>query len=171
MRFLRLKLPFSNISTSVYWGSENWNIIGWQKSISPVTKNRWPWNSSGILVGKAACFAYCVRQGKKIYTYCPPVAFSFRPSLAWAFEKTIVETEIVSNGILPAFFGFQLAVIWKLFRDIIVDSSKFQLAVWTILNCHGNHCYVTVRWLYTCIWNIKKVEWFVNKDNPNIRKI
>ena len=29
------------------------------------------------------------------YTYCPPVAFSFWSTLAWTFEKTIIETEIV----------------------------------------------------------------------------
>ena len=78
---------------------------------------------------------------------------------------------MVPNGILPAFFGLQLAVIWKLFCNIIVDSCKFQLAIGTILNCHGNHCYVTVRWLYTCIWNIKKILEKCKRATLNRKKI
>lgn len=50
---------------------------------------------------------------------CPVVAFSFRATFAGHFHKTFVQTEIVANRILPAFFV--LFKIWKVWHDIRVD--------------------------------------------------
>ena len=51
----------------------------------------------------------------------PIIAFAFGSTLTGTLDKTVVQAQVMTNGILPAFFGFQLTVIREFVADVIVD--------------------------------------------------
>lgn len=46
------------------------------------------------------------------------------------FDEAFVETQIVTNRILPSLFV--VAIIWKMFHDVLVDSIQSQSFLGTI---------------------------------------
>lgn len=66
----------------------------------------------------------------RLNTQCPIVALAFATSFAWYLHETLVQTEIVTYGILPAFLV--LLEIGKARRDVRVYLAKcrpFQMRV------------------------------------------
>ncbi len=61
------------------------------------------------------------------------------------FYKTLIETQIVSDGILPALLV--LPVKRKVPRDELVDSVKRQSLLGALSDCHHDQRVVAERWL------------------------
>ena len=69
---------------------------------------------------------------------CPKISFSFTGICHFTgdFKKTFVETQIVSNAVLPSFVF--LFVIWKLFVDVFVYSRQGKAFLCWALDRHCN---------------------------------
>ena len=90
-----------------------------------------PRNGGDELIVKSLCsnsvitrhYIYATRQ-KSYLTYSPVVPFA-SPGTTFAgyFYKTVVETEVVSDGVFPALLllGALVGVVWKLSRYPAID--------------------------------------------------
>jgi hypothetical protein len=61
------------------------------------------------------------------------------------FQETIVQTEIVPNGILPGRKSF--FVVGKAFDNEIANATERQTTRWRLENGHGNQGNIGIRWL------------------------
>ena len=70
----------------------------------------------------------------------PKVPLARRPVLARHFDKTVVETEIVTDGILPR--GPALTIIGKLLNDVIANLTQSEHLVGRLRDGHCYECNV-----------------------------
>ena len=70
-------------------------------------------------------------------------ARSVRPSRD--LDEAVVETEVVSKGVLPTLSVFP--VVGEVVHDELVDLGEGQHLLVTMVKRHGSECYVGVGWL------------------------
>lgn len=72
----------------------------------------------------------------------PEISLPRRAIFTGNLNETVVETQVVSDGILPC--GPALAIVGKLLYDVITYLTKSQHLVWRLGNSHRNECNVGV---------------------------
>lgn len=77
-------------------------------------------------------------------TQCPIIAFSFPSSLLGHLNETIIERQVVSNGILPSLLVF--LKVRELDRDVGVDLCQGCPLVFVIVDSHCNERHIGVWW-------------------------
>lgn len=90
---------------------------------------------------------------------CPVAAFARFFVVAWNLHEALVQTEIVTDGILPALLV--VPVVRKLVHDVLIDAVQRDFAIDRCLDGHCNQCDVGVRRLHhffilmrpaECVW-------------------
>lgn len=90
---------------------------------------------------------------------CPVAAFARFFVVARDFDEALVQTEIVSNGILPALLVISVVRIFV--HDVLIDVAQRYFAIGRRIDGHCNQCNVRIRRLYhffvlmrtaECVW-------------------
>lgn len=83
----------------------------------------------------------------------PKRSFTWSASLPRYFDKTVVQTQIVADRILPSLSIF--TVVRKSIHNELVDSVESDFLVGSWLNGHSDQSDVRIRWLLCCCrrWN------------------
>lgn len=90
---------------------------------------------------------------------CPVAAFARFFVVARHFDEALVQTEIVSDGILPALLVISVVRIFV--HDVLIDVAERNFAVGRRIDGHCNQCNVRIRWFYhffvlvwttECVW-------------------
>ena len=83
----------------------------------------------------------------------PEVSFTRIARLSWHFDETVIETKIMSNGVLP--LRKPLPVVWKPFLDKFTNAIECQPSVGSLDYCHGYESNVGVwRFIITIITQV-----------------
>lgn len=83
-----------------------------------------------------------VEHAVRIWVQCPVTALARLFIITRHFHKALVQTEIVTNGILPALLV--VAIIRELFHNVLIDSIKRHLFVGWLLYGHRDQSNVRV---------------------------
>ena len=76
------------------------------------------------------------------FVKCPVVALTIPPFLG-NFNKALVQGEVVSDGVLPAFLV--LCIVRKVVHDELIDPTQSKPLVWRLCYGHCNQSHIRVR--------------------------
>lgn len=82
----------------------------------------------------------------RLWIESPIVAFARISWFTRNFDKAVVQTEIMTNAVLPR--GKTLSVIGKSFHNEFANAAQSQSLLRTLQNTHGNESNVAVWWLH-----------------------
>ena len=73
---------------------------------------------------------------------CPEVSLPRISGFSRHLDKTVIETKIMSDGVLP--LRKSLSVVWEPFLDKFTNAIECQPSLWSLYYGHGDQCDVRV---------------------------